>query len=570
MAFGPQNKQPACRDYLGFFGGMFCLDPAAHFIGVDRGIGGQSLQHLHLDVAAKLNIGAAPGHVRGDGHRPELAGIGNDLGFLFVLTGVEHVMRHALFLQKIRKEFGLFDRGGADKDRLALFMRLLDRFHDAFELLARGAVHLVVVIDTGNRPVGRNFHNAKAVDLHEFLSLGGGCAGHAAQLVVKAEVILERDGGERDVLWLDRHSFLGLDRLMQPVRQAATAHHAAGEFVDQHHFAIAHDILLIAGEQLVRPQSLRDVMHQRGAFRVVKALAFRQQPRVQQPVFDEFVAVIGIGDVACLFIQLVVIFGQFRDQLVNGGVEIGPILRRTRDDQRCARLINQNTVHLIDDCVEMAALRHLFDRGFHVVAQIVKAQLVVRGIGDIGAVSLALLGIGLIGVDNPGRQTQSAVNLAHPFGIAFRQIVVHRDDMHTLARQGIQIGRKGRHQRLAFAGLHFGDIALMQKDAAFQLNVKSPQAKGTMCGLTAVGEGFGQKIVKALAFLGASGEFFRLGLDPLIGEGFEFRLQRVDLCDQRANRFYFAIIGGSKDFARNRSKTKHVFSVALSCHIRAS
>ncbi len=53
---------------------------------------------------------------------------------------------------------------------------------------------------------------------------------------------------------------LGLQRLMQPFRIAPARHHAAGEFVDDHHLAVAHDIVLVALEQLVRAQRLIDVM----------------------------------------------------------------------------------------------------------------------------------------------------------------------------------------------------------------------------------------------------------------------------------------------------------------------
>ena len=93
MAFGGQHEQPAGGQDLGLFVGVFGLDPGAHVVGVQVRVGGDRLQHLHLDVAAKLDVGAATGHVGGDGHRAQLAGIGHDLRFLFVLAGVQHVVR---------------------------------------------------------------------------------------------------------------------------------------------------------------------------------------------------------------------------------------------------------------------------------------------------------------------------------------------------------------------------------------------------------------------------------------------------------------------------------------------
>ena len=65
--------------------------------------------------------------------------------------------------------------------------------------------------------VGRNLYNAQLVDFHEFLGLGQRRAGHAGELVVEAEIVLESDAGEGHVLRLDRAAFFGLDRLMQTV-----------------------------------------------------------------------------------------------------------------------------------------------------------------------------------------------------------------------------------------------------------------------------------------------------------------------------------------------------------------
>jgi len=41
----------------------------------------------------------------------------------------------------------------------------------------------------------------------------------------------------------------------------------------------------------------------------------------------------------------------------------------------------------------------------------------------------------------------------HPLGVALGQVVVHRDHVHAVAGQRIQVAREGRDQRLALAGL---------------------------------------------------------------------------------------------------------------------
>ena len=67
------------------------------------------------------------------------------------------------------------------------------------------------------RPVGRNLRDFELVNL---LELGGfriGRTGHAGQLLVHAEVVLEGDGRQRLVLALDLDAFLGFDGLVQSI-----------------------------------------------------------------------------------------------------------------------------------------------------------------------------------------------------------------------------------------------------------------------------------------------------------------------------------------------------------------
>ena len=116
------------------------------------------------------------------------------------------------------------------------------------------------------------------------------------------------------------------------------------------------------------------------------------------------------------------------------------------------------------------ALNHHLLVGDHVVAQIVKAQLVVGAVGHVGGIRLAAFVIVQAMDDQADRQAQVAVDLAHPFAVAGGQVIVDRDDMNAAASQGIQVDRQGRDQGFAFTSLHFGDSTLMQDNAANQLN----------------------------------------------------------------------------------------------------
>ena len=147
----------------------------------------------------------------------------------------------------------------------------------------------------------------------------------------------------------------------------------------------------------------------------------------------------------------------------------------------------------------MAPLHQLAGVDAHVVPQVVEAHLVVGAVGDVGGVGgLPLLG-GQAVDDQAHLQPQEAVDLAHPLAVALGQVVVHRDDVDAPARQGVEIGGEGGHQGLALTGLHLGDAALVEHDAAHQLHPVGPHAQHPVRGLPHGGEGLRQDVVQGLA-----------------------------------------------------------------------
>ena len=176
----------------------------------------------------------------------------------------------ARLAQHLGELLGLLDRGGADQHRLAARLAVVDQREDRAVFLRRRAIDLVVVVEPHHRHVGRNLDHFEVVDVEELVGLRQRRAGHAGELLVHAEVVLEGDRGERLVLGLDRLVLLGLQRLVQPLRIAPARHHAAGELVDDDDLAVAHDVVLVALEQLVRAQRLVDVVHGRDVLDVVE------------------------------------------------------------------------------------------------------------------------------------------------------------------------------------------------------------------------------------------------------------------------------------------------------------
>ena len=107
----------------------------------------------------------------------------------------------------------------------------------------------------------------------------------------------------------------------------------------------------------------------------------------------------------------------------------------------------------------MVQLIDLRQFGFHVVAQIIKTQLIVGRIGDVRRIGLCFFGLRLLGVNDAGRHAQRAIDLAHPFRITSCQIIVHGHDMNAAPRQCIQIGRESGHEGLALTRFHLGNVA---------------------------------------------------------------------------------------------------------------
>ena len=138
------------------------------------------------------------------------------------------------------------DGDRADEHRLAGLVALLDVLEDGAELRVLRLEDQVVLVGARDRDVRRDLDHVQAVDLDELLLLRLGRARHAGELVVEAEVVLERDRRERDVLLLDLHALLGLDRLVQALRPAPPFHDPAGELVDDLHLAVLDHVVDVA------------------------------------------------------------------------------------------------------------------------------------------------------------------------------------------------------------------------------------------------------------------------------------------------------------------------------------
>ena len=65
--------------------------------------------NAHVDIATKLNVGAAAGHVGGNGYCTWNTGLRNDLGFLFMITRIQNIVRNSKLLEMLGQVFGFVD-----------------------------------------------------------------------------------------------------------------------------------------------------------------------------------------------------------------------------------------------------------------------------------------------------------------------------------------------------------------------------------------------------------------------------------------------------------------------------
>ncbi len=193
---------------------------------------------------------------------PGASGLRDDRGLTLVELGVEHVVLDAALGEQAAQPLGVLDRDGADEHRSPDLVALLDLDGRRVELRVDRAVDQVVAVVADHVAVGGDDHDRELVDVAELGVLGQGGTGHARELLVEAEVVLQRDGRERLVLLADVHALLGLDRLVQALRVAAADHHAAGELVDDHDLAVFDHVVDVALEQELGLERLLQVVDQ--------------------------------------------------------------------------------------------------------------------------------------------------------------------------------------------------------------------------------------------------------------------------------------------------------------------
>ena len=179
----------------------------------------------------------------------------------------------------------------------------------------------------------------------------------------------------------------------------------------------------------------------------------------------------------------------------------------------------------------MAALNTLLGAGNHVVAQIIETELGVGAVRDVGLVGWALQLERHVVLEQTDGHAQVLIDAAHPLGVALGKVIVDSNDVHALAGNSVEIAGQRGDEGLAFAGLHLGDVALVQRHCADELYIKVTHAHSALGSFAHGGKGLGEHVVERLAVGIALTELIGLGAELLLGHLLKLGLKTVDLVD---------------------------------------
>ena len=249
-----------------------------------------------------------------------------------------------------RQVLALLNADSSHQDGLPESITSSNIFYDSAELGVFRLIDEICCIIANNIAVSRNWHYLEAVRIYQFSSFSLCSSGHARQFVVHTEIVLQCDGCQRLVFFVNTKTFFCFDSLVNTLTPTATFKNASSEFIDDLHFATINDVVLVAAIQLFSFQSNCKLVHQvllNGVVQVVDTEAF----------FDFFDARFSWNDDLLVFFYFVVCFADKRAhdrcKLVIHSCSVGD---SARNNERCSGLVNENAVNFVDNRKVMTTL----------------------------------------------------------------------------------------------------------------------------------------------------------------------------------------------------------------------
>ncbi len=117
--------------------------------------------------------------------------------------------------------------------------------------------------------------------------------------------------------------------------------------------------------------------------------------------------------------------------------------------------------------------------------------------------------------------------------------------------EGVQVAGQGRDERLALAGAHLGDLAVVQDHAADQLDVVMAHPERAHRGLAGDRKRLGQEVVERRALVELALELGSHGLELGVALGLHRVCEVVDLGDDRLELLELALVPAPEDALDN-------------------
>ena len=155
-------------------------------------------------------------------------------------------MLDATLIKLARQQLALFDADSTDQDWLACFVPCFDVVHHRSELCCLRLVDEVGIVHSDHGAVSWNWYHLQAVCIHQFGCFSLSRSSHSAEFVVHAKVVLQCDRRKSLVFFFDLDALFGLDRLVNALAPSATFKNSSGELVNNLHFAVLNDVVLVA------------------------------------------------------------------------------------------------------------------------------------------------------------------------------------------------------------------------------------------------------------------------------------------------------------------------------------
>ena len=135
-------------------------------------------------------------------------------------------------------------------------------FNYGSELCLFRLVNEVCLVHTNHFAVRRNWNHCKVVGVHQFCGLCLGGSRHSSELVVHAEIVLQRNGGKSLILFLDLYALFGFNGLVDAFTPPTTFKNSTSELVNNFNFTILNDVVLVAVIQNCGLQCNLQLVHQ--------------------------------------------------------------------------------------------------------------------------------------------------------------------------------------------------------------------------------------------------------------------------------------------------------------------